>query len=111
MTDTLIGDADGRYPPAWFNDRRWRGLKGTRSEAERPLMRARLEGGIRNQAARGELRRGLPVGFVGGEGRVPPDEAVCAALRAVFERFAALGSARRVGGGSLRRVAVCRRAP
>src|SRR6516225_1844790 len=28
---------------------------------------ARLLGGIRNKAARGELRRGLPVGFVWGE--------------------------------------------
>ena len=28
------------------------------------VLRARLNGGIRNKAARGELRRGLPVGFV-----------------------------------------------
>jgi len=31
------------------------------------IIRARLEGGIRNKAARGELRRGLPIGFVWGE--------------------------------------------
>jgi len=31
------------------------------------ILRARLGGGIRNKAARGELRRGLPVGFVWGE--------------------------------------------
>src|SRR4029077_20661625 len=42
------------------------GLKGTMSEAELYIIRARLEGGIRNKAARGELRRGLPVGFVWG---------------------------------------------
>src|SRR5215813_8616132 len=64
-TDTLIGDADGIYHPALFNDRLLLGLKGTMSEAELRVLRARLNGGIRNKAARGELRRGLPVGFVG----------------------------------------------
>jgi hypothetical protein len=37
------------------------------SEAELHVLRARLLGGIRNKAARGELRRNLPVGFVWGE--------------------------------------------
>jgi DNA invertase Pin-like site-specific DNA recombinase len=100
MTDTLIGDADGIYHPAWFNDRLLLGLKGTMSEAELHIIRARLEGGIRNKAARGELRRALPAGFVWGEedGEVllHPDEAVRKAIRCVFERFAELGSARRV---------------
>jgi hypothetical protein len=76
------------------------GLKGTMSEAELHIIRARLDGGIRNKAARGELRRGLPVGLVWGEqdGEVlfHPDEAVTGAIRAVFERFAEFGSARRV---------------
>ena len=70
------------------------------SEAELHVLRARLDGGIRNKAARGELRRGLPVGFVWGEadGEVllHPDAAVSAAVRAVFDRFAEFGSARRV---------------
>ena len=100
MTDTLIGDADGLYHPAQFNDRLVLGLKGTMSEAELHILRARLEGGIRNKAARGELRRGLPVGFVWGEEdgevRFHPDEAVTSAIRTVFERFAEFGSARRV---------------
>lgn len=64
MTDTLIGDADGLYHPAQFNDRLVLGLKGTMSEAELHILRARLDGGIRNKAARGELRRGLPIGLV-----------------------------------------------
>ena len=100
LTDTLIGDADGVYHPAIFNDRLLLGLKGTMSEAELHVLRARLNGGIRNKAARGELRRGLPVGFVWGErdGEVcfHPDEAVCATIRTVFTRFAELGSVRRV---------------
>jgi len=70
------------------------------SEAELHIIRARLDGGIRNKAARGELRRGLPVGMVWGErdGEVlfHPDEAVTGAIRTVFERFAEFGSARRV---------------
>jgi DNA invertase Pin-like site-specific DNA recombinase len=100
ITDTLIGDNDGVYHPALFNDRLLLGLKGTMSEAELHIIRARLDGGIRNKAARGELRRGLPVGFIWGEqdGEVlfHPDEAVASAIRTVFERFAEFGSARRV---------------
>jgi excisionase family DNA binding protein len=100
MTDTLIGDADGLYHPGLFNDRLVLGLKGTMSEAELHILRARLDGGIRNKAARGELRRGVPIGFVWGEAegeiRFDPDAAVVAAVRSVFERFAELGSARRV---------------
>ena len=100
LTDTLIGDADGIYHPALFNDRLLLGLKGTMSEAELHVLRARLNGGIRNKAARGELRRGLPVGFVWGEAdgevRFHPDEAVITAIRNVFARFAETGSARRV---------------
>jgi len=100
LTDTLIGDADGIYHPALFNDRLLLGLKGTMSEAELHVLRARLNGGIRNKAARGELRRGLPVGFVWGDedGEVlfHPDEAVVTAIKSVFERFAETGSARRV---------------
>ena len=100
ITDTLIGDNDGVYHPALFNDRLLLGLKGTMSEAELHILRARLDGGIRNKAARGELRRGLPVGLVWGEqdGEVlfHPDEAVTGAIRTVFERFDEFGSARRV---------------
>jgi len=100
LTDTLIGDGDGLYHPADFNDRLLLGLKGAMSEAELHVLRARLNGGIRNKAKRGELRRGLPVGFVWGEVpgdvRFHPDEQVTTAITTVFERFAEMGSARRV---------------
>jgi Recombinase/Recombinase zinc beta ribbon domain len=83
-----------------LNDRLLLGLKGTMSEAELHVLRARLNGGIRNKAARGELRRDLPVGFVWGEedggGRFHPDESVCTAIRTVFAKFNELGSVRRV---------------
>jgi DNA invertase Pin-like site-specific DNA recombinase/predicted DNA-binding transcriptional regulator AlpA len=100
ITSTLIGDADGIYDAASYNDRLLLGLKGTMSEAELHVLRARLLGGIRNKAARGELRRNLPVGFEWGERdgevRFHPDEAVRVAIHAVFARFNELGSARRV---------------
>lgn len=100
VTDTLIGDEDGLYHPGLFNDRLLLGLKGTMAEAELHVIRARLEGGIRNKAARGELRRGLPVGFVwgeeAGEVRFHPDQAVRGAIATVFEKFAELGSVRQV---------------
>jgi len=100
LTRTLIADTDGLYHPGDFNDRLVLGLKGTMSEAELHILRARLDGGIRHKAARGELRRGVPTGFVWGEAcgeiRFHPDEAVVNAIRTVFERFAETGSARRV---------------
>lgn len=100
VTDTVIGDGDGLYHPGSFNDRLLLGLKGTMSEAELHVLRARLEGGIRNKAARGELRRGLPVGFVWGEADgevlIDPDEAISGAIAVIFERFAELGSVRQV---------------
>lgn len=100
VTDTLICDEDGLYHPGLFNDRLLLGLKGTMAEAELHVIRARLEGGIRNKAARGELRRGLPVGFIWGEqeGEVlmHPDQAVTGAIHTVFEKFAQMGSVRQV---------------
>jgi len=100
ITDTLLADGDGIYHPALFNDRLVLGLKGTMSEAELHILRERLNGGIRHKAARGALRRGLPVGLVWGdkegEVRFHPDEAVTSTLRAVFTRFADVGSARQV---------------
>ena len=96
--DTLVADADGVYHPGLFNDRLVLGMKGIMSEAELHVLRARLEGGIRNKAARGQLRRGLPVGLLWGEAdgeiRFHPDEAVTGVIAAVFDRFAVCGSVR-----------------
>jgi len=98
LTDTLLADTDGVYHPALFNDRLTLGLKGTMAEAELHVLRARLDGGIRNKAERGELRRGLPVGLVWGEEpggiRKHPDEAVTGVVDAIFTRFAGCGSVR-----------------
>ncbi len=98
MCDTLVADADGVYHPGLFNDRLILGMKGIMAESELHVLRARLDGGIRNKASRGQLRRGLPVGLVWGQadGQIllHPDEAVTGVIAAVFERFAVCASVR-----------------
>jgi DNA invertase Pin-like site-specific DNA recombinase len=99
LTCTLIADADGVYSPADFNDRLLLGLKGTMSEAELHLIRARLDGGLRNKAERGELRLALPVGLDRDEDGLIvlcPDEQVRHAIERVFTLLRRLCSARQV---------------
>jgi DNA invertase Pin-like site-specific DNA recombinase len=96
VTETLILDEDGLYDPKHFNDRLLLGLKGTMSEAELHLLRARLRGGILSKAKRGELRVPLSVGFVYDEQdrvRLDPDQQVQQAIRLAFRSFARTGSA------------------
>jgi len=96
LTDTLILDEDGIYDPSHFNDRLLLGLKGTMSEAELHVLRARLQGGIRNKARRGELEIRPPVGLVyNSEGVLilDPDKQVQQSLRLLFETFRQSGSA------------------
>jgi DNA invertase Pin-like site-specific DNA recombinase len=96
LTDTLILDEDGIYDPAHFNDRLLLGLKGTMSEAELHILRARLRGGLLNKARRGELVIRCPIGFVyDAEGRVvkDPDQQIQQAVRMLFDTFARTGSA------------------
>lgn len=96
LADVLIVDEDGVYDPAHFNDRLLLGLKGTMSEAELHVMRARLRGGLLNKARRGELEMRLPIGFVyDGAKRVrrDPDARVQDIVRQLFRTFAQTGSA------------------
>ena len=51
FSGTLILDEDGLYDPGHFNDRLLLGLKGTMSEAELHVLRARLQGGLLNKGA------------------------------------------------------------
>jgi DNA invertase Pin-like site-specific DNA recombinase len=96
LTDTLILDEDGVYDPSHFNDRLLLGLKGTMSEAELHVLHARLQGGIRSKARRGELRVKLPIGLSyadDGALILEPDRQIQGALRLLFETFARTGSA------------------
>lgn len=96
LADVLIVDEDGVYDPAHFNDRLLLGLKGTMSEAELHVMRARLRGGLLNKARRGELEMRLPIGFVYDAAkrvRRDPDARVQDIVRQLFRTFAQTGSA------------------
>jgi DNA invertase Pin-like site-specific DNA recombinase len=95
LSDTLILDEDGVYDPAHFNDRLLLGLKGTMSEAELHMLRARLRGGLLNKARRGALRCRLPVGLIyDAAGRVvlDPDQQVQETVRLLFQTFARTGA-------------------
>ncbi len=96
LTDTLILDEDGIYNPSDFNDRLLLGLKGTMSEAELHILRARLRGGILNKARRGALRMPLPVGLVydsNGNAGLDPDSQVRKSIAHFFETFERTSSA------------------
>jgi hypothetical protein len=99
LTDTLIADSDGIYHPGLHNDRLVLGLKGTMSEAELHVLRARLRGGSLHKAGKGELRLPLPAGLEydeTGRVRITPNEAVADAISTVFAYFDQLASARQV---------------
>ncbi len=96
LADTLILDEDGIYDPAHFNDRLLLGLKGTMSEAELHVLKARLRGGILNKARRGELEMRLPIGYVYDaekHARMDPDARIQESIRQLFRTFRRTGSA------------------
>jgi DNA invertase Pin-like site-specific DNA recombinase len=96
LTDTLILDEDGVYDPSNFNDRLLLGLKGTMSEAELHVLKARLRGGILNKVRRGEYRCPLPTGLVydeAGNVALDPDSQIRETIAHFFETFVRVGSA------------------
>ena len=96
LTETLILDEDGLYDPQHFNDRLVLGLKGTMSEAELHLLKARMRGGVLSKARRGELKSPLPVGLVYNEkdeATLDPDQQIQDAIRLLFTTFRRAGSA------------------
>ena len=87
---TLIGDADGIYDPALYNDRLLLGLKGTMSEAELHVLKQRMIEGKNAKARRGELSMLLPMGYVrrpSGEVIKDPDEQAKTVIHLVFDLF------------------------
>jgi len=90
LFDTLIADVDGVYDPANYNDRLLLGLKGTMSEAELHILKARMLAGRNAKARRGELAKPLPMGYLrrpSGEVAFDPDEQAQGVIRLVFELF------------------------
>jgi DNA invertase Pin-like site-specific DNA recombinase len=98
--DTLIADADGVYDPGNYNDRLLLGLKGTMSEAELHILKARMLEGRRAKARRGEknlalgldprVGKAVPIGYVrrpSGEVAFDPDEQAQTTVRLMFDLF------------------------
>lgn len=90
LFDTLIADVDGVYDPSSYNDRLLLGLKGTMSEAELHILKARMLEGRKAKARRGELGKAVPMGYLrrpSGEVVFDPDEQAQATIRLVFDLF------------------------
>ena len=72
-------------------------MKGTISEFELGILRARMLDAARAKAARGELRISVPIGYLWhrdtGLG-LDPDIRIQEAIRLIFQRFQELGGAR-----------------
>lgn len=99
VVDTVLIDTEAVYDPKFTNDRLLLGLKGTLSELEVGLFRARSHAAIREKAKRGEFYGVVAVGYrKTGDGRLEkePDLRVQRALEFVFEKFPRFGSARQL---------------
>jgi excisionase family DNA binding protein len=99
LVEARVIDLDGVYDPCRPNDRLLLGMKGSISEFELGVLRARMFEAARAKAHRGELRISVPIGYIWhreiGLG-FDPDLRLQEAIRLIFERFRKLGSARQV---------------
>ncbi len=99
LVEARVIDHDGVYDPCRPNDRLLLGMKGSISEFELGILRARMLDAARSKARRGELRICVPLGYAwhreAGLG-LDPDLRVQEAVRLVFARSRELGSARQV---------------
>jgi len=99
LVEARVIDLDGIYNPCLPNDRLLLGMKGTISEFELGILRARLVEAARAKARRGELRIAVPIGFVWDRDsglQFDPDLRLQEVVRLVFRKFEELGSARQV---------------
>jgi DNA invertase Pin-like site-specific DNA recombinase len=99
LVGARVIDLDGVYDPCRPNDRLLLGMKGSISEFELGVLRARMYDAARSKARRGELRISVPIGYVWdremGLG-FDPDIRLQEAIRLSFAKFRELGSARQV---------------
>jgi excisionase family DNA binding protein len=97
LVEARVIDMDGVYDPCRPNDRLLLGMKGSISEFELGVLRARMVDAARAKARRGELRIAVPVGFIWhrdiGLG-FDPDLRLQEVIRLIFCRFREHGSAR-----------------
>ena len=64
LVEARVIDQDGGYNPCSPNDRLLLGMKGTISEFELGVLRARMLEAARAKAACGELRISVPIGYI-----------------------------------------------
>src|SRR3954463_2312451 len=99
LVEARVIDLEGVYDPGRPNDRLLLGMKGSISEFELGILRARMLDAARAKARRGELRISVPIGYVWhrdlGLG-FDPDLRIQEAIRQIFQGFRQLGSARSV---------------
>jgi excisionase family DNA binding protein len=99
LVEARVIDLDGVYDPCRPNDRLLLGMKGSISEFELGVLRARMLDAARAKARRGELRISVPIGYIWhrevGLG-FDPDLRIQGVVRLIFARFRELGSARQV---------------
>jgi DNA invertase Pin-like site-specific DNA recombinase len=99
LVGARVIDTDGVYDPCRPNDRLLLGMKGSISEFELGVIRARMLDAARAKARRGALRISVPIGYIWhremGLG-FDPNLRVQEAIRLIFGRFHQLGSARQV---------------
>src|SRR5438046_9551142 len=99
LVGARVIDTDGIYDPCRPNDRLLLGMKGSISEFELGVIRARMLDAARAKARRGELRISVPIGYIWhpemGLG-LDPDRRIQEAVRLIFARFPQLGSAQPV---------------
>ncbi|MDH3663916.1 MAG: recombinase family protein [Alphaproteobacteria bacterium] len=99
LVEARVIDQDGVYNPCRPNDRLLLGMKGSISEFELGVLRARMLDAARAKARRGELRLPVPFGYIwdrdAGLG-FDPDLRLQQVIRLIFVRFRELGSARQV---------------
>ncbi|NRQ18946.1 recombinase family protein [Ensifer sesbaniae] len=99
LVEARVIDHDGVYNACHPNDRLLLGMKGSISEFELGVLRARMYEAARSKAHRGELRLSVPFGYIwhreAGLG-LDPDIRLQEVIRLIFARFRQLGSARQV---------------
>jgi len=99
LVEARVIDMDGVYDPCRPNDRLLLGMKGSISEFELGVLRARMIDAARSKARRGELRIPVPLGYSWhrdvGLG-LDPDVRMQEVIRLIFAKFRECGSARQV---------------
>ena len=95
LVEARVIDLDGVYDPCRPNDRLLLGMKGSISEFELGVLKARMLDAARAKAQRGELRISVPFGYVWhreyGLG-LDPDMRLQEVIRLIFARFSQLAA-------------------